>query len=78
MFASSILALMRKLTKLSNKGMIDSSLALFISSRIHLPLGGGMHHDRSLPNRLKAHHFVEISKQTKKCISPFGITVHYH
>ncbi|WP_207104653.1 hypothetical protein, partial [Escherichia coli] len=31
------------------------------------------------PIRLKAHHFVEIvSKQTKKCISPFDITMHCH
>ncbi|MDW6849888.1 hypothetical protein RNP25_21685, partial [Escherichia coli] len=56
--------------------MIDSSLALFISSRIHLPYKRGVcttmvHY----PIRLKAHHFVEIvSKQTKKCISPFDIT----
>ncbi|WP_213951953.1 hypothetical protein, partial [Escherichia coli] len=29
--------------------------------------------------RLKSHHFVEIdSKQTKKCISPFDITMHCH
>ncbi|AJB35062.1 hypothetical protein AB25_2220 [Escherichia coli 2-005-03_S1_C2] len=38
-----------------------------------------MHHDGSLPIRLKSHHFVEIgSKQTKKCISPFDITMHCH
>ncbi|KEO39613.1 hypothetical protein DJ502_27435 [Klebsiella pneumoniae] len=60
--------------------MIDSSLALFISSRIHLPYKRGVcttmvHY----PIRLKAHHFVEIvSKQTKKCISPFDITMHCH
>ncbi|RIG73801.1 hypothetical protein UQ94_18355 [Shigella boydii] len=60
--------------------MIDSSFAPLISCRVPLPYKRRVcttivHH----PIRLKAHHFVEIdSKQTKKCISPFDITMHCH
>ena len=53
MLASSILALMQA-NQLSNKDYDRFVIGPFISSRIHLPYKGGMHHDGSLPNKIES------------------------
>ncbi len=76
MLASFILALMYKLTNCQKEIMIDSSLVLFISSRVPLPIKGEYAPRWFITKKIESSPLVEIdSKQTKKCISPFDITM---